>query len=81
MTTQVSTYLELFKPLSLQEKLAVLAALTEELRASTSVESDNISARNELFETTSGAWSDIDIDVEQVIYESRSASTRDLNFD
>ena len=81
MTTHIATYLELFKPLSLQEKLTVLAALTEELRASTSVESDNISARNELFETTSGAWSDIDIDVEQVIYESRSASTRDLNFD
>ena len=73
----LSRYLRILEPLSIDFKLAIVSALTENIRESFSKKnSDKISLFNEL----KGAWSDIPFDIETEIYSSRTISDKEISF-
>ncbi|MEM6317684.1 MAG: hypothetical protein AAF960_08440 [Bacteroidota bacterium] len=67
-------YLKILEPLSVDFKLAIVSALTENIRESFSKKSkDKVSLFNEL----KGAWSDMSFDIENKIYNSRTISDKE----
>ena len=75
----VSKYLKLFELLSLESKIELLSKLTDSIKHEVSPQSrpDKTGLLQELF----GAWSDIDEDITDQIYSSRTISDKPINFD
>lgn len=72
-------YIKLFEPMSLESKIALLSALTESIKEGITKKKsvDKESLSRELF----GAWADMDDDIVDIIYSSRTTSDREINFD
>lgn len=75
----ISKYVKLFEPMSLESKIALLAALTESIKNGLNKkdEVDKESLSEELF----GAWADTDDNIADIIYTSRTSSDREISFD
>ncbi|WP_020535563.1 hypothetical protein [Lewinella cohaerens] len=75
----ISKYVKLFELMSLESKIELLSKLTESMKKgfSKKAEPDKKELSRELF----GAWADIDDDITELIYSSRTISKRDVNFD
>lgn len=75
----LSNYMKLFESLSIDSKLALLAAMTENVRKTLKKgdEKDKVKLLHEL----AGSWSDVDDDaLIKDIYENRTLSDRAINF-
>ena len=76
----ISKYIKLFEPLSLELKIELLSALTDSIKkglVKKEKEVDKEKLGRELF----GAWADVDDDITAIIYDSRTTSDREINFD
>lgn len=70
--------INLFEPLNFDIKLELLSKLTENLKKSyPTPKSEKRKLLNELY----GAWSDVEEDIIEDIYSSRTISTREINLD
>lgn len=74
----VNSYLSIFDRLDLDSKLALLAGLTENIRASISAPKTD---KTKLLYELAGSWSDVDEGIIDEIYISRTVSERDITFD
>ncbi len=74
----VTKIIHLFEPLNFNIKLDLLSKLTENVKKSyPTPESEKRKLLNELY----GAWSDVDDNIIDDIYSSRTISTREINLD
>ena len=67
--TDLSRYLGLIEPLSIDMKLALISALAESIRSD--LEKVKVD-KGKLFEELKGSWADVDGNIEEEIYGSRS---------
>lgn len=76
----LSYYMKLFESLSIDSKLALLSALTENVRKN--LKRDEEKSKLELLSELAGSWSDIDDEaLIKNIYNDRTHSDRAINFD
>ena len=74
----LNRYLRLLEPLSVDFKLAIVSALTENIRESFSKRNSD---KQSLFNELKGAWSDMPYDIETEIYSSRTISDKEISFE
>lgn len=75
----ISRYTKLFELLSLEVKIELLSKLTDSIKAE--VSSKPGPNKEELLEDLFGAWGDMEEDVTELIYSSRTISDRPINLD
>lgn len=75
----ISEYAKRFEFMSLESKIALLSLLTERIKQDMSKKKENSKASlaKELF----GVWANVEDDMEQVIYSSRTSSDRIIDLD
>lgn len=74
----LNRYLRLIEPLSVDLKLALVSALTNNIRNSFDKKETNKKA---LFEELRGAWSTMESNIEKEIYDSRTVSDKEISFE
>ncbi|MCG8329687.1 MAG: hypothetical protein MI974_18475 [Chitinophagales bacterium] len=75
----LSNYMKLFESLSIDSKLALLAAMTENVRKT--LKKGDEKNKVKLLHELAGSWSDVDDDaLIKDIYENRTLSDRAINF-
>lgn len=74
----ISRYIKLFEVLSLDIKLELLSRLTESIKKG--IEQNKKSDR-ELINELSGSWKDVDDNIIDEIYSSRTVSSRTIDLD
>lgn len=75
----ISKYVKLFEPLSLESKIELLSKLADSIKSgfSGNPEPDKKELSRELF----GAWADMDNEITDIIYSSRTISDKEVNLD
>lgn len=73
-------YAHLFDTLSLEIKLELLSKLTQSIKEEVALPVPSVQ-KETLVDQLFGAWSDIDDDITDLIYESRTLSDRTFQFD
>jgi hypothetical protein len=75
----ISKYVKLFELMSLELKIELLSRLAESIKSGYAGdrEPDKKALSRELF----GAWADMDDDITEIIYSSRTTSDREINLD
>lgn len=76
--TLISRYLKILEPLSIELKLELLAALSENIK--TGWKKSRVDKKL-LFNDLRGSWSDVSLDIEEDIYSSRTTSDKEINLD
>lgn len=76
--TLISRYLKILEPLSIELKLELLAALSENIK--TGWNKSRVDKKL-LFNDLRGSWSDVSHDIEEDIYSSRTTSDKEINLD
>lgn len=76
----ISKYIKLFEPMSLELKIELLSALTESIKEGLSKKKKEVD-KERLSKELFGAWADMDDDIVDVIYSSRTTSDREINLD
>mgnify|MGYP000303657922 CR=1 FL=1 len=74
----ISKYTQIFDSLGLETKLELLSKLTESIQKGFKKREDK---KPDLLNELAGSWSDVDDDIIEEIYASRSSSSSDLNMD
>ena len=74
----ISRYLRLFEPLSMELKLELLAALSENIKDGLKKPRAD---KRLLFNELRGSWSDVGDDIEEEIYRSRTISDKKISLD
>ena len=75
----ISKYEKLFDLMSLELKIELLSKLTDSIK--NEVKSETKPNKQELLNELFGAWADMDDDITEIIYSSRTTSERAINFD
>lgn len=75
----ISKYVKLFELMSLESKIELLSKLADSIKSEFSGEKEP--DKKELSRELFGAWADIDDDITEIIYSSRTTSDRDINLD
>ena len=71
----VARFMELVLPLSTEDKLEILAKLSESLKADFQIGKDN---KDRLLDDLAGTWSDLEDELAHEIISSRYGSDRDI---
>ena len=74
----ISRYIKLFEVLSLDIKLELLSRLTESIKKGIE---QNKKSDKELINELSGSWKDVDDNIIDEIYSSRTVSSRTIDLD
>lgn len=75
----VSKYGKFFELMSLESKIELLSMLTDSIKSGFSGE--KAASKKELAAELFGAWADMDDDITELIYSSRTTSDREINLD
>jgi hypothetical protein len=75
----ISKYVKLFELLSLESKIELLSKLTDSIKSGFSGGKEP--SKKELSSELFGAWADMDDDITELIYSSRTTSDREVNLD
>lgn len=75
----ISKYVKLFELMSLESKIELLSKLTDSIKSGFSGEKEP--SKKDLSHELYGAWADMDDDITDLIYSSRTTSDRDINLD
>lgn len=74
----ISNYLSIIDRLDIDAKLALLSALTDNIRESVNRPREN---KMELLDKLYGSWADVDDGIIDDIYSNRAISDREITFD
>ncbi len=72
-------YIRWINPLSVENKLALISLISQSIIEKKPDKS--LTERQLLFNQLKGSWSDVDDSIEKIIYNSRTTSEREINFD
>jgi hypothetical protein len=75
----ISKYVKLFELMSLELKIELLSRLADSIKSGYS--GDREPDKKELSRELFGAWADMDDDITELIYSSRTTSDREINLD
>ena len=75
----ISKYVKLFELMSLELKIELLSRLADSIKSGYS--EDREPDKKELSRELFGAWADMDDDITELIYSSRTTSDREINLD
>lgn len=74
----MNNYIRMFDLLEIENKIELLARLSDNVNKTFRKPKKD---KNELLESISGAWADIDDDIVDDIYNSRTFSSREIDLD
>ena len=75
----ISKYMKLFELMSLELKIELLSRLADSIKSGYA--GDREPDKKELSRELFGAWADMDDDITEIIYSSRTTSDREINLD
>lgn len=75
----ISKYVKLFELMSLELRIELLSRLADSIKNGYS--GDREPDKKELSRELFGAWADMDDDITELIYSSRTTSNREINLD